>query len=79
MREHPNAAVVRRSYEALDQRDGAGDVRTPLAFAAVGDLVVAIDARCGSAASGEPHGSGVAVFLIEDGRIVDVRRVAPRR
>ena len=73
VREHPNAAVVRRSYEALDQRDGDGDVLTPLAFAAVGDLVVAIDAHSGSAPA------GVAVFRIEDGRIVDVRRMAPVR
>lgn len=90
VREHPNASVVRRSYEALARGDAGAlaelveasaiglsstnSGRTPLSIAAVGDLVVVID-RVGTG-NGQ-HDRGVAVFRIANERIVAALRLLP--
>jgi ketosteroid isomerase-like protein len=79
--EHPNAAVVRRSYEAQARGDLAAlevlvergrvtqeiEGRTPLSIAAAGDIAVVID-RAGE------H-LGVTVFRVKGGRIAEITRM----
>lgn len=82
MDEHPNAALVRRAYEAHARGDtdalptvaddtGVGRARTPLSISAVGDVVVVIE----DAASD----IGVVAFRVVDGRLVGARRLPTAR
>lgn len=78
--EHPNAAVVRRTYEARARCDSAAlsnlvaeavevEPRTPLSIAAVGDLVVVIDCAGSDV--------GVAMFRVIDGLVARAQRLTP--
>jgi hypothetical protein len=102
--EHPNAAVVRRAYEAitrgeraaalafvapdvlddlvaaLQPRDVAGAFQTrtivPLALAAAGDLVVAIDHVCARRGGRPLDVEGIVVFSFDvERRIAAVKRL----
>ena len=68
---------------ALGPRGGDGAVQSwrvvPLALAAAGDLVVAIDHVCARRGGRPLDTEGVVVFTVADGRIVAVRRLRPRR
>lgn len=82
MHEHPNAAVVRRIYEARARNDHATlatladesvvlDGRTPLSISAVGEMAVVID--CVGA------DIGVVVFRVVGGRVADAQRLTVSR
>lgn len=80
VREHPNAAVIRRLYETRArghpapaarcvERALAGRTRTPLSISAVGELTVVIDC--------EGAELGLVVFRVVDGTVTEAHRVLP--
>lgn len=87
MHEHPNAAVVRRVYEAAVRGDRAvvaalvdpdllgGDLR--LRFGCIPWSISAVGELAVAIDRGPPVGDyGVSVFRVRDGRVVAARSVA---